>query len=81
MVHGGNRETVIPNQRFFLFCVMDKRWKNLPLIAEDGPEAIAQALVTIGVTASPLDLESVMTKKFSLHWPQSHLCVKYIHNK
>lgn len=55
--------------------------KNLPLIAEDGPEAITQALVTIGVTASPLDLESVRTKTFSLHWLQSHLRVKYIHNK
>lgn len=78
-------------QSVFLFCVCNwwqLLWKNLPLIAEDGPEAITQALVTIGVTASPLDLESVRTKKFSLHsltetgyciW--SHLGVKSIQNK
>lgn len=82
----GNSRTALPNQRFFFFffffCVMNKRCgKNLPLVAEDGPEAITQALVTIRVTASPLDLESVMTKEFSLHWLQSHLCVKYLHNK
>lgn len=66
---------------FSFLCDGQLLWKNLPLIAEDGPEAITQALVTIGVTASPLDLESVRTKKFSLRWLQSHLCVKYIHNK
>lgn len=38
---------------------------NLPLIAEDGPEAITQALVAVGVTGSSLDLEPAMTK-FSL---------------
>lgn len=36
--------------------------ENLPLIAEDGPEAITQALVAVGVTASPLDLESATTE-------------------
>lgn len=35
---------------------------NLPFIAEDGPEAITQALVAVGVTGSPLNLESAMTK-------------------
>lgn len=35
---------------------------NLPFIAEDGAEAIAKALVAVGVTGSPLDLESAMTK-------------------
>lgn len=74
---------------FFVCNWWQLLWKNLPLIAEDGPEAITQALVTIGVTASPpLDLESVRTKKFSLHiltetgyciW--SHLGVKSIQNK
>lgn len=38
---------------------------NVPLIAEDGPEAITEALVAVGVTGSPLDLEPAMTK-FSL---------------
>lgn len=38
---------------------------NVPLIAEDGPEAITKALVAVGVTGSPLDLEPAMTK-FSL---------------
>lgn len=35
---------------------------DLPLIAEDGAEAVTQALVAVGVTVSPLDLESAMTK-------------------
>lgn len=70
-----------PISIFFFLCDGQPSWKNLPLIAEDGPEAITQALVTSGVTASPLDLESVRTKLFSLHRLQSHLCVKYIHNK
>lgn len=33
---------------------------NLPLIPEDGPEAITQVLVAVGVTGSPLDLEPAM---------------------
>lgn len=35
---------------------------NSPFIAEDGAEAVAQALVAGGVTGSPLDLEPAMTK-------------------
>lgn len=92
LVYTGNRKaepTVTPISVSFFVCNWwQLLWKNLPLIAEDGPEAITQALVTIGVTASPLDLESVRTKKFSLHlltetgyciW--SHLGVKSIQNK
>lgn len=82
MVHTGNRKTVIPNQHVFSFlCDGQPLWKNLPLIAEDGPEAITQTLVTVGVAASPLDLEPVKTKQFSFRWLHTHLCVKYIHNK
>lgn len=36
--------------------------EDIPLVAEDGAEAIPEALVAVGVTGSPLDLEPATTK-------------------
>lgn len=37
--------------------------ENLPFSAEDGPEAVPQALVAVRVAAAPLDLEPKRNKQ------------------
>lgn len=50
---------------------------NLPLVAEDGPETITQALVAGGVTGSPLDLEPAI-KKFPLKLTSMYILDKSV---